>query len=178
VLGERAVIERQDKVAGLVANSLDRMAMSFGEVPQIAGLEIVDLASPRRLKDHSLAAPVNHIGPFGRYGVPVQFARSPGVEKHMHARNPLADGELVDGCFFGPAAGRDLGVIPIERVPEIRHGCDVLRIVVGDRWTWRQLVHPAPETAIAWIAMVMLDRGGLGELLEGNEPSRPNSRSA
>ena len=95
----------------------------------------------------------------------------------MHACNPLAYRELMDGCFLGPAAGCYLWFIPIEREPEIRHVCDVFRIVVGDRRSRWQPIHLPSETALAWSAMVMLHRGRFGEFLESNEPPSPNSRS-
>jgi len=43
VFGERAVVERQDEVAGLVADRLDRVAMALREEPQIARNVVVDL---------------------------------------------------------------------------------------------------------------------------------------
>jgi hypothetical protein len=54
MLGERAVVERQDEMARPVADGLDRMAVALGEVPKIARLVVVDLARARRLDPRGL----------------------------------------------------------------------------------------------------------------------------
>jgi len=94
----------------------------------------------------------------------------------MHARNPLAYRELVDGCFLGPTARRHLRAVSIERKPEIRHGRDVLWIMVSNCGPWRQPLYLPPEAAIAWIAMVMLKRGSFGDFLKSDEPSSAERR--
>ena len=71
VLGERTIVEGQDKVARLVADGLDRMAVASSEVPKIARFVIVDLARARRLDHHRLASAINDVGPFGCYGMPM-----------------------------------------------------------------------------------------------------------
>src|SRR5262249_6258206 len=114
VLGERAIVERQDEMARLVADALDRMAVAPGEIPKIAGLAVVYLARTPRLDPHRLAAAGDDEGPFGSDGMPMQFARCARVEEHVDAREPFAHRELVNGRFLGPAAGRDLRPATVE----------------------------------------------------------------
>jgi hypothetical protein len=149
VLREGAVVEQQDEVAGLVVARLDRVAVTLREEPKVARLIVVDLARPRRVEDHGLAAAVDHTGPFGRDRVPVKLSGGAGIEKHVHARGPLADGELVDRGLLGPAAGRDLRNVALEGEAEVRHCADILGVVVGDlrpRW---ELLDVTAEAACA-----------------------------
>lgn len=88
--------------------------MSLREVPEVTRSIVVDLACPRRVENHRLAAAVDHEGPFCCDRMPVQFARRTGIEGHVDARDPLADRELVDGGFFRPAARGHLRNVAIE----------------------------------------------------------------
>src|SRR5689334_14729420 len=148
VLGERAVVERQDEVARLVADALNRMAVALGEVPQVARLEVVDLACARRLEHHGLAPPVDDVGPFGGDGVPMQLARRARVEEHMDARDPLAHGELMDRRLLRPTAGGDLWIVAVERKDVVRHLLDVFGIMVRNLGAGWQLHRIAAIAAV------------------------------
>ena len=115
-----AIVERQNEMAGLVADCLDRMAVALGEIPKIARLKIVDLHGACGIDDHGLAPSGNDEGPFRRDRVPVQFARGARVEIHVDAGDFLADRELMHGRFLGPTARRDLGFVAVEREFEVR----------------------------------------------------------
>jgi len=169
VLGERAVVERQYEVARLVADALDRMTMAFGEVPKIARLEVVDLARTRGLEHHGLASAVDDEGPFGRYGVPMQFARCAWIEEHVDARDSFAHGQLMQGRFLGPATGRDFGNATVERILELRHGRDVFWVVVRDLGARRKLHRVSANAAFARISAIASFRSSCG--LHQREPT-------
>ena len=48
--------------------------------------------------------PVDHIGPFGGVGVPVQLAQAAGLERHIDPGKLVGDRELGDRRFLGGAA--------------------------------------------------------------------------
>src|SRR5258708_248627 len=95
--GEVAVVEDQDEVRVFGAETLDRMAVALGEIPDVAGAEIGRLGLSIR-HDHGPAnVPLDHVGPFGRDGVPVQLAQSSGLEAHGDARYAFGNRELFHG---------------------------------------------------------------------------------
>jgi len=87
VPGEGAVVERQNEVAGIIADALDRVAVPLCEVPEIAGLEVIDLACAGGLKHDRLGAPLDHIGPLGGDCMPMQLALS-ASQSMTRAANP------------------------------------------------------------------------------------------
>src|SRR5690349_3481297 len=83
-LGEIAVVEDQDEFARARPDALDRMSMPAWEVPDVAFAEIDDLALPLRIDRRDATIALDHIGPFGGIGVPVQFAQPARIELHQH----------------------------------------------------------------------------------------------
>jgi hypothetical protein len=101
---EIAVVEDEDKVAGLVAQALDRMAVAARKIPDVARIEIVGLRVALRIGHGGAAAPFDDKGPFGRGGVPVQLAHYARLEPHRDAGDSLRDRQLQDGRLFAEAA--------------------------------------------------------------------------
>ena len=80
-------------MAGPVADGLDRMAMTLGKVPEVAGAVVVDLARTLGSEHHRLAATVNDKGPFVGQRMPVQLAGGAGIEEHVDAGDAAGDRE-------------------------------------------------------------------------------------
>jgi hypothetical protein len=76
--GEVAVVEDQDEVTRLVADTLQHVAVAAREVPDVAGFEIVGLGKAAWVDDGGADAALENKRPFGRGGVPVQFAHRAG----------------------------------------------------------------------------------------------------
>jgi hypothetical protein len=88
-LREVAVVEDQDEVAGPVAEALQHVAMAAGEVPDVAGLEVVRLGISEGRDDRGPDVPLEDERPLGRGGVPVEFPHAAGLELHRGAGDPL-----------------------------------------------------------------------------------------
>ena len=91
-------------MAGLVADRLDRVAVSFREKPKVARLVIVDLARARRSERDRLTLPGNDERPFACTCMPVEFTRGARVQEHVNARHRLADRKEVRGNLLRPTA--------------------------------------------------------------------------
>jgi hypothetical protein len=74
-LGEIAVVEYQHEQAILRADALDGMAEATWKVPDIARTEIGDLGAALRIDGGDAAMAFDHIGPFRRICVPMQFTQ-------------------------------------------------------------------------------------------------------
>ena len=98
--------------------SLDRVAVAAREVPDVAGSKIDDLALAGRIDGGDPAIALEHIGPFGGVGVPMQFAESARLERHVNAGELLRDGKAGDVRFLGGAAVELLGLLRAERIAE------------------------------------------------------------
>src|SRR5712672_4005781 len=151
------------------------MTVTLGEVPQVARLEVVDLARARRLEHHRLASPVDDEGPFGGDGVPMQLARRARVEEHMDARDPLAHRELMDRRLLRPTAGGDLWIVAVERIDVVRHLLDVFGVMVRDLGAGWQLHRVAAIPAVSWLADVVFLRG---QCLRQRKPTCTERRCA
>jgi hypothetical protein len=101
---EIAVVEHQHEQAVLAADALDRMAVPAREVPDVARAEIDDLGMALRIDGGDAALAADHVGPFRRVGVPVQFAHRAGSKRHQHAGELLRHRELHHRRLLGPAA--------------------------------------------------------------------------
>src|SRR5271157_2952498 len=101
---EVAVVEDEDEMSRLVPETFEHVTVTAGEVPDVAGLEIVGLGTPPRV-DHGRAhAAFYDKRPFGSRGVPVQLAHGARLQPHRDARDPLGDRQLFDGRLLAVAA--------------------------------------------------------------------------
>ena len=138
-LGEVAVVEDQDEVAGLVAEALQHVAVAAREVPDVAGLEVVGLGEAAWVDDGGADAALENERPLGGGGVPVQLAHRAGLEPHRDAGDPLGDRQLLDRRLLAVAVADDLAFRLLQRELEGR------QILARERWV-RNVVH---ETRIA-----------------------------
>ena len=83
---------------------LDRVAVAAREIPDIAGAEIDDLALAGGIDGGDAAIALDHIGPFGGVGVPMQLAQRARLERHVDAGELLGDRKLGDVRLLGGAA--------------------------------------------------------------------------
>ena len=135
--GEVAVVEDQDEVTGLVAEALQHVAVAAREVPDVAGVEIVGLGEAACGSiDGGADAALENERPFGRGGVPVQFAHRAGLEPHRDAGDPLGDRQLRDRRLLAVAVADDLAVRLLQREFEGR------QILARERWVGN-IVHEA-----------------------------------
>ena len=137
--GEVAVVEDQDEVTGLVAEALQHVAVAAREVPDVAGVEIVGLGEAAWVDDGGADAALKNERPFGRGGVPVQFAHRAGLKPHRDAGDPLGDRQLRNRRLLAVTVADDLAVRLLQREFEGR------QILARERWV-RNIVH---ETRIA-----------------------------
>ena len=122
------------------------MAMAAREIPDVARTEIDDLALVLRVDGGDAAAPLDHIGPFGGVGVPMQLAQGPGLERHVDAGELLRDRELDDGRLLGGAAVELLRLLRPERVAEGRKLRPVKRCGSGPKRRLHRLAAAAALT--------------------------------
>jgi len=61
---------------------------------------------------------LQHVGPFGGVGVPMQLAERARFERHINAGKFVGDGEAFDVCFFRGAAVERLGGHLAKRIAE------------------------------------------------------------
>ena len=114
-LGEISVVENQDEMTRLFAEAGERVCMTAREIPDIAGIEVVDLGAAGRIDDRGADAPLEDKSPFRRRRVPVQLARDARLKPHRHAGDSLRDRQLLDGRFLAEAAAVDLAGRFLER---------------------------------------------------------------
>ena len=113
-LGEIAVVEDEHEGANAGTDPLNRVAMTAREIPDVAGAEIDDLGLSLRIDGGDAAVSVDHIGPFGGVGVPMQLAQTAGIERHIDPGKLVGDRELGDRDLLGGAAVADLGLGVVE----------------------------------------------------------------
>jgi len=94
VLVEVAVVEDQEKLGTIRIKALDRMRNARGEKPQITPAHIVDKISALRVYRGDACLFIEHVGPLSGL-VAMEFARSAGVETHVHAGDILGNAELA-----------------------------------------------------------------------------------
>ncbi len=102
--GEVAVVEDQDEVRRLVAQAAEDVTVTAREIPNVARLEVVGLGVAVRIDGRRADAPRDDERPFGRRGVPMEFAHDAGFERHRHAGDALGNRKLRDGRLFADAA--------------------------------------------------------------------------
>ena len=118
--GKVAVVEDQDEVTGLFAEALQHVAVAAGKIPDVAGIEIIGLGKAARIDHGGADAALEHERPFGRGGVPVQFAHRTRLELHRHAGNSLRDRQLRDGGLLAKTVADDLAFGFFQRELESR----------------------------------------------------------
>ena len=96
-------------------------------------------ARPPRIDDGGADAALEHERPFGRGGVPVQFAHRAGLKPHRDAGDSLGDRQLRDRRLLAVTVADDLAVRLLQREFEGR------QILARERWVGN-IVH---ETRIA-----------------------------
>src|SRR5439155_531882 len=105
VLREVAIIKHQQELDP-VLESLDRMRQAGGEVPKVAGADVVDKETALLVKERDAAAAFDHVSPLG-FLVPVQLADAAGFKAHVYTSDLRADRQLACRRLASPAAGKD-----------------------------------------------------------------------
>src|SRR5207237_2062976 len=80
------VVKRENGVTRRRTEGLNRVAMAFREIPQIARPEIDDLGLALGVDHRDLAVSFDDVRPFGGI-MPMHFAGTARVEKQMRAGN-------------------------------------------------------------------------------------------
>src|SRR5580700_2291755 len=102
-LRESPVVEDEQKVTLLRTDTLNRVSVSLGEIPYVAGSEIRDLGIAGRSDDGYAATAADHVGPFGRNRVPVKLAQGAWLQTHRNGGKTLRNGKLIDRMLTGRA---------------------------------------------------------------------------
>ena len=137
--GEVAVVEDQDEVTGLVAETLQHVAVAARKVPDVAGIEIVGLGEAAWIDDGGADAALENERPLRRGGVPVQLAHRAGLKPHRDAGDPLGNRQLRNRRLLAVTVADDLALRLLQREFEGR------QILARECWI-RNVVH---ETRIA-----------------------------
>jgi len=132
--GEVAVVEDQDEVTGLVAQTLQHVAVAARKIPDVAGVEIVGLGEAAWINHGGADAALENERPFRRGGVPVQLAHRAGLKPHRDAGDPLGDRQLRNRRLLAVAVADDFAVRFLQREFESR------QILARERWV-RNIVH-------------------------------------
>ena len=114
-LGEIAVVENENEVAGLVAERLDYMRVAARKIPDVARPEIVGLGATVGVHDGRADTALDDIGPFGGGRVPVQFPHHAGLHPHRDAGESLRDWQLLDCRLLAVASVHDPAFRRLER---------------------------------------------------------------
>lgn len=89
-----------------VCQRLNRVAVTLGEIPDVAGAEICHLTFTFRINDGDAGVPLQHKCPFGSDGVPMEFTYATGLQRHIHPGNAFGNRKRFDGGFSGLAVGQ------------------------------------------------------------------------
>src|SRR5262249_46124472 len=109
-LGEVAVVEDENKVTGLVAKTLQHVAVAAGKVPDVAGIKVVGLRIARRTDARCSPPPLGDEGPLCRGGVPMKLSHRSWLKPHRDSRDPLGNRQLLHGRLFPVALADDLAL--------------------------------------------------------------------
>jgi len=107
-------------MTGLVAETLQHVAVAARKIPDVAGLEVVGLGAAGGIDHGGANAPLQDERPLGRGGVPVQLAHRAGLDPHRDSGKPLGNRQLRDGGLFAVAVADDLSLRRLERELEGR----------------------------------------------------------
>jgi hypothetical protein len=102
-------------MARFFAEAGERVCVTAREIPEIAGIEVVNLGSAGGIDDRGADAPLEDKSPFRRRRVPVQLARDARLKPHRYAGDSLRDRQLLDGRFLAEASAVDLAGRFLER---------------------------------------------------------------
>jgi hypothetical protein len=128
VFGEIAVVEDEEELGAVGAETLERVGMARWEVPQVALFEIVDEATALGVEGGDADSAFEHVRPLGLL-VPMKLADDAFVQTHVHAGKLLAHAELADGGLARPAALFDPDVRVGEGPAKVGDGS-----MIGARW--------------------------------------------
>ena len=142
-LGEVAVVEDQDEVAGLVAQALKHVAVAAGEIPDVARLEIIGLGVALRIDDGRAHAPLEDEGPLGGGGVPVQLAHRTRLQPHRNPGDAFGDRQLLDGGLLAKAVADHFALGFLQRKFERR------QFIAGQQRI-RDIIHEARIASSRW----------------------------
>jgi hypothetical protein len=108
--GKVAVVEDQNEMTVFVAQALQHVAVTPGEVPDVARVEVVGLGEAAGIDDRGANPPLEDQRPLGCGGVPVELTHRAGLDPHRNPGNSLGDRQLRDGCLFPVAVTDDLAL--------------------------------------------------------------------
>ena len=135
-LGEVAVVENEEEMAGLVAERFDDVAVATREIPEVAGTEIVGLRMAGRIDHRGADQSFGDKPPLRRRGVPMQFAHHAGLQPHGNAGDAFRNRQLRDGRLLAIAAAVDatFGFLQLEfESRQLAAGRNGIRNVVLER---------------------------------------------
>jgi hypothetical protein len=92
IFREISVIEDQDEVALPGAESLNRMTIASGKVPDIACIERIDISRSVGMEDRGTARSGDDIGPLGRVRMPMQLANGARAQPNRDTGNAGRNG--------------------------------------------------------------------------------------
>ena len=95
-LGEIAVIEDQDEMRRLVAETLEHMGVAARKVPNVARCKIIRFSLTRWVNHCRTNAAFEDECPLGCSRVPVKLAHYAGLELHRHTSDSFRDRQLLD----------------------------------------------------------------------------------
>lgn len=103
LLGEVAVVKDEQELGAILAQTLQTMRHTAGEVPQVALLQVINEVAALIVQRRNAHLAVENIGPLGLL-VPVQLADDALAQTHVDAGEFARGGQLADGGLAGPAS--------------------------------------------------------------------------
>src|SRR5713226_3972218 len=119
VLVEVSIVENQQELTSVGAQSLNRMWNAARKIPEVADTHVIDKVSSLGVDSGDTGGPVQHVSPFGLL-VPMQLAHAAGIESHLNAGNRFRDTKLPHRHLTGPAAVRLSHMRVSKREAEVR----------------------------------------------------------
>src|SRR5882724_12652414 len=117
---EIAVIEDQQKLAAVRAQTLNRMRHSWWEEPKVALTDVIDKASALLIHGGDAGVTVKHHCPL-RWNMPMQLSDAAGRQAHLHACKCLRNRQFPRRDLPCPPSGVDPLVRQGEGILKRRH---------------------------------------------------------
>lgn len=114
-----AVVEAEDELAAVLADTLQRVRQAGGEVPQASLVHVLDVGAAVLIDGGDAARALGDEGPFGKY-VPVQLANAAARQAHIYASDLFGDLEISLRDLTRPSAILNAARCVVERGPEHR----------------------------------------------------------
>src|SRR5947207_12768185 len=89
-LGEVTVIENQNEMRGLLAETFKHMGMPTREVPDVSWIAVVRVSLTSRVDYGCSNAAFEHTWPLGSCSMPVKLAHRAWLDTACDARDPLS----------------------------------------------------------------------------------------